>query len=159
MPVRLGLSPTFSTVSSAPGVIAAATSQKAAELMSPGTSTVCPCRLEPGVTVTTVRSGPLTSSCAPKARSIRSLWSRLWAGSITVVGPSAVRPASRIALFTWAEATGVWIVAPWSCWPCTASGAKLPPLRPWIRAPICESGSPTRRIGRPRREPSPLSTK
>ena len=112
MPVRLGLRPTFSTVSSAPGVMAPATSQKAAELMSPGTTTCWPRRQAPGTTVTSVWPGPPTVSSAPKARSMRSLWSRLWAGSITVVGPVAVRPASRMALFTWAEATGVRIVVP-----------------------------------------------
>ena len=110
--MRLGLRPTFSTVSSAPGVMAAATSQKAAELMSPGTTTLWPRRRLPGVTITSVRPGPPTSSWAPKAPNMRSLWSRLWAGSITVVGPSAVRPARRMALFTWAEATGVRIVVP-----------------------------------------------
>ena len=112
MPVRLGLRPTFSTVSAAPGVMAPATSQKAAELMSPGTTTCWPRRLLPGVTVTSVPPGPPTTRSAPKARSILSLWSRERAGSITVVGPSAVSAASRRALFTWAEATGVRIVAP-----------------------------------------------
>jgi hypothetical protein len=34
---------------------------------------------------------------------------------LKVVGPEAVRAASRMALFTWAEATGVAMLAPWSC--------------------------------------------
>ena len=39
IPVRVGLSPTFSMVSSAPGTSRPATNQNAAELMSPGTTT------------------------------------------------------------------------------------------------------------------------
>ena len=123
IPVRLGLRPTFSTVRSAPGVIAPATSQKAAELISPGTTTDWPFSWAPGRTTTSVPPGPPTLRSAPKARSMRSLWSRDWAGSITVVGPSAVSAASRIALFTWAEATGVCTVVPTSRWPATAKGA------------------------------------
>ena len=50
--------------------------------------------------------GPSVSICTPKPRSMRSVWSRVGAGSVTVVMPSAYRPASRIADFTCALATG-----------------------------------------------------
>ena len=44
---------------------------------------------------------------APIAASMRSVWSRVTAGSTTVVGPSSAKsPARRIADFTWALATG-----------------------------------------------------
>jgi hypothetical protein len=43
---------------------------------------------------------------APKARNIRSEWSRERAGSVTWVVPSASRPASKRQDFTCAEATG-----------------------------------------------------
>ena len=161
MPVRLGLRPTFSRSKSAPGTSRPATNQKAAELISPGTTTRWPWSRAPGVISTRgppLASGSLTRS-APKARSIRSLWSRERAGSITVVGPSALRPASSRALFTWAEATGVRITAPWSWRPWMARGAKLPSWRPWMLAPIWPRGFATRAMGRRRRELSPSSTK
>ena len=158
-PVRVGLSPTFSMVRSAPGTSAPATSQNAAELMSPGTTTCWPVREAPGLTLTWRPISPPTSKSAPKALSIRSLWSREWAGSITVVGPSAVSAASSSADFTWALATGVPTTAPRSLRPCTASGARLPPLRPRTSAPMRARGWPTRCIGRLRSDASPLSTK
>ena len=43
---------------------------------------------------------------APKAESIRSVWSRLGCGSDTVVSPRARKPASSSADFTCALATG-----------------------------------------------------
>ena len=134
IPVRVGLMPTFSIVSSAPGTTSAAINQNAAELMSPGTTTCCPCSCAPGCTITV---GP-SAACgwlirsAPKARSMRSLWSRESAGSITVVLPLAVNPASSKALLTWALATGVRIVPPLRAWPAIARGALLPPSRPLI---------------------------
>jgi len=50
-------------------------------------------------------SGSLTTSI-PKARSMRSVWSRVASRSITSAPPSACRPASSTADFTCAEATG-----------------------------------------------------
>ena len=38
---------------------------------------------------------------------MRSVWSRVTAGSTTVVSPSAYSPASSTADFTWALATGM----------------------------------------------------
>ena len=54
----------------------------------------------------TVAARPSRSTATPKAGSRRSVWSRLGLGSRTVVTPSACRPASRTAVFTWALATG-----------------------------------------------------
>ena len=48
----------------------------------------------------------LTVTLAPKWRSMFSEWSRVGSGSSTSVMPRAFRPASRMADFTWAEATG-----------------------------------------------------
>ena len=56
-----------------------------------------------GDTVTLVAR---TTTCAPAAASIRSVWSRVGAGSTTVVSPSAKSPARRMHDFTWALATG-----------------------------------------------------
>ena len=53
-------------------------------------------------TVSPVALAPAT----PNAGSSRSVWSRLGAGSRTVVRPSACRPASRTAVFTCALGTG-----------------------------------------------------
>ena len=46
------------------------------------------------------------STVAPKWRSIRSVWSRVGCGSITVVAPGVLSPASSTADLTWAEGTG-----------------------------------------------------
>ena len=56
-------------------------------------------------------SGPLPRSTGtPRARSIRSVWSRVAIDSRTVVRPSARRPASRTADFTCALGTGGGVV-------------------------------------------------
>ena len=105
--MRKGLSSMPSTVTSEPGVIRAATSGKAAEDGSPGTLTRVPVSdWPPGRMMR--RSGPayVTSTCAPKARSMRSVWSRVASGSITSAPPSAWRPASSTADFTWADGSG-----------------------------------------------------
>jgi hypothetical protein len=49
---------------------------------------------------------PFVFMAALNAQSIRSVWSRVLTGSITQVEPFAYSPASNIALFTWADATG-----------------------------------------------------
>ena len=88
---------------SEPGTSVAATTNGAAEEKSPGTSTSPSERLVAGLIVTLVAR---TATCAPAAASIRSVWSRVGAGSTTVVSPSASRPARRTHDFTWALATG-----------------------------------------------------
>ena len=102
---------------------------------------------------------PSTAMWAPIAASMRSLWSREREGSATVVAPSAASPASRMADLTCAEATGVsmrWppAIAP----PSITSGGSVPSARALTRAPRARSGWTMRPIGRPRREPSPVST-
>jgi len=107
MPLRVGFIPTFSTTNSLPGTIDAATSQKAAEEGSPGTTIDCGfSSASPVIEMIRPSGTSSTLSAAPKPVSIRSLWSRVATGSITRVVPGVLRPASRIADFTCAEATG-----------------------------------------------------
>ena len=75
----------------------------AAAEKSPGTTTSSSRRLDAGSTET---EDGRRRTRAPAAASISSVWSRVGAGSTTVVCPSALMPASRIADFTWADATG-----------------------------------------------------
>ena len=155
-PVRSGFSITPSTVTSDPGTTRAAASGKAAEDGSPGTATwvpfsVCP----PGRRMRQPAPSSVTSSSAPKARSIRSVWSRLFSGSTTTVSPSAFSPASRMADLIWAEATLCTKVTPFSPPPCRVSGTRSSAAFQSKRAPISASGPVTRFIGRLRREASP----
>ena len=62
------------------------------------------------------------------AFNMRSLWSREQLGSMTDTSLPAVRPASRRADFTWAEATEVPITPPCNRQPLTVGGARVP----WI---------------------------
>ena len=103
IPVRVGLTPTPCMVSSEPGTIAPATRKNAAEEMSPGMVMSTACRSSGGLRVIIL---PWVSISTPSVRNIRSVWSREGAGSMTVVCPSAYRPASRMALLSCAEATG-----------------------------------------------------
>ncbi len=102
--VRVGLRPTSVMRSREPGIAAAATSQNAAEEISPGTakshdSGICP----PGREMLL----PLIRVETRKAASIRSVWSRVAEGWTTTVVPSEKSPARSTALFTCAEATGI----------------------------------------------------
>ena len=100
--VRDGFRPTRSIVIDEPGRDAAATIQNAAEEKSPGTGSVCPTpRCPPSIE--TVR--PSTLTVKPNAASARSVWSRVWAGSVTEVVPSVWSPARMTALLTWALGT------------------------------------------------------
>ena len=103
-PVLVGLSPTPVRDSALPGTIVAATMKKAAAEMSPGTS-ISPGRSPRAGRIVTV--SPLRWTSAPAAASIRSLWSRLGAGSTMLVSPSAISPASSRHDLTWALATGI----------------------------------------------------
>jgi hypothetical protein len=61
-----------------------------------------------------------------------------------------------MALFTWADATGRrYSIGTISSVPTMASGMR-PPSRASKRAPICDSGTMTRCIGRRRSEASPV---
>jgi hypothetical protein len=91
------------TVRLDPGRSAAATRNGAADEMSPGTSTSSS-RRRSGLSTEIER--PRRSTRTPAASSISSVWSRVGAGSTTVVLPRAPSPASRIADFTCALATG-----------------------------------------------------
>ena len=81
--------------------------------MSPGTvsssgRTTCP----PAIEIRWAPSSPSAPAASdrtstPRARSMRSVWSRVAVASVTDVTPSAARPASRMADFTWALGTAV----------------------------------------------------
>ncbi len=86
---------------------------------------------------------------------MRSVWSRVSSGSITSTPPSACRPASRTADFTWAEAIGSRYRMRFSPPPLSVRGSR-PPSRPRWVAPINSSGSRIRRMGRLRSEASPV---
>ena len=154
MPARVGFTPTPRTWTSASGCATAATSQNAAELMSPGTSTSTAfnaCGL-----IETVR--PSVTTSAPIAESMRSVWSRDAAGWWSTVRPSARSPARSRADFTWALATGSAYSMPWRVPPEKTSGAVVPAVSEWTLAPIRRRGSTMRAIGRERREESPVRT-
>ena len=87
--------------------MSAAAMGKAAEDGSPGTTILRP-RISGWPVSDTARPSLVCStfSVAPKPFSISSVWSRVGSGSITVVMPGVLRPASRMADFTCAEATG-----------------------------------------------------
>ena len=107
-PVRCSLSSTFSTVTSEPGVISAATIGKAAEDGSPGTSMAW--AFSSGRPLRRMMRAPcssiVTEISVPKPASIFSVWSRVAMGSITTVSPGVLRPASSTADFTCAEGIG-----------------------------------------------------
>jgi len=87
---------------------------------------------------------------------MRSLWSRVGTGSITMVRPGVFRPASSTADLTWAEATGRrYSIEIGAAAPITASGSRLP-ARVMNCAPISSSGRVTRAIGRLVSEASPV---
>ncbi len=103
---------------------------------------------------------PRSPTSTPKNRNMRSVWSRDFDGSSTVVSPSAYNPARRTADLTCALATGLAysmdrrVVPP----PLMASGARVPPERPSIFAPIFLSGSTILAMGRFLRYSSPERT-
>ena len=112
---------------------APATSQKAAPDGSEGTvSAIAAGSRGPSRRTVCAPSGPVVSSTAmPRARSIRSVWSRVATDSVTAVSPSAARPASRTADLTWALGTGVsWPIGESGARPVIASGSSVPPPRP-----------------------------
>ncbi len=87
---------------------------------------------------------------------MRSVWSRVAQGSITVTMPGALRPARRTADFTWAEGTGSWYsIGTRRSGPLMVSGRRSSE-RARACAPMRRSGSMMRPIGRPRSEASPV---
>ena len=84
-------------------VIDADRRKKAAEEISAGTSMLAACSEPPPARDMT----PLARfTWYPKPRSMRSVWSRVGAGSVTEVVPLAYSPASNTQDFTWALAMG-----------------------------------------------------
>ena len=75
----------------------------AADERSPGTVMSCASSAPARDRLT---SAPARRTATPAPASIRSVWSRLGAGSVTVVVPSAARPAMSTHDFTCALATG-----------------------------------------------------
>ena len=75
----------------------------AADDRSPGTSTSSS---SSSSQLTTATRAPSRVTVTPARTSIRSVWSRLGAGSVIVVVPSAASAASITHDLTWALATG-----------------------------------------------------
>ena len=94
-------------VTSEPGTISAAAARNAAELGSPGTFTSRPAS-SPSPLIEMARTPwrLVAVSWAPKWLSMRSVWSRVASGSITVVSPAACRPAISTADLICAEGDG-----------------------------------------------------
>jgi len=153
---RAGPRYTSSTVTSLPGTMQAATDQKAACDGSPGTSRTNGRRLDRRTR--TVCPSSSTAISAPQRRSNSSVWARVRTASCTTVSPSAPSPASRMADFTWALATGGLYSIPCRSPPRTSRGGYRPPPRPSTRAPIRRRGSVTRSIGRRETDSSPRKT-
>ena len=86
------------------------------------------------------------------------MWSRLGAGSVTEVVPSASSPASRTQDLTCALATGRSWWTPCRRAPWTVKGGRCPPVAS-ITAPMAASGPAMRSTGRRRIELSPSSVK
>ena len=86
MPVRVGLSPTSSRVTSEPGRAAAAVAQNAADDRSPGTVSPAARRRCPPRSVTPPSTRP---SSTPNIGRASSVWFRVAAVSLTVVSPAA----------------------------------------------------------------------
>ncbi len=130
--MRVGLSPTPDTLTSLPRVISAATRWKAAEDGSPGTLRSGSSKPSTGSTEIVPGAGEVGSpgrrsseTRTPAARSMRSVWSRVRAGSITEVGPSVASiPARSRQDLTCADATVRRCSAGSSGVPMIVSGAK-----------------------------------
>ena len=87
---------------------------------------------------------------------MRSVWSRVATGSITVVVPATLRPAKRSADFTCAEATGRrYSIGIGMSGPLRLAGSRSPE-RATICTPMRRSGSKMRPIGRRTSEASPV---
>ena len=106
---RVGFVLTPSRCSSASGWIDPATSQNAAPDGSAGTVSSIAATAAGPARRTSWRPSSIIASVTvtPRARSMRSVWSRVATASTTRVSPCAASPARRIADFTWADGTGV----------------------------------------------------
>ena len=102
-PVRVRLTPTSRISSREPGTSTPAAIRKAAEDRSPGTDSSSS---SSSSQLTTLTTAPSRRTVTPARTSMRSVWSRLGAGSVMLVVPSAVSAASRMQDLTCALATG-----------------------------------------------------
>ena len=102
-PVRVQFSPTSFTTTREPRTRIAAATMKAADDGSPGTRTPS---ISSSSTEAIFSRSPSCSNGTRAPRRKRSVWSRLGAGSITVVEPDAFIPASSTQDLTCALATG-----------------------------------------------------
>ena len=102
-PIRVQFTPTSRTSTRDPGTMTAAAIMNAADERSPGTVRLCASSASARARLT---SAPERRTATPAPASMRSVWSRLGAGSVTVVSPSADSPAISTQDFTWALATG-----------------------------------------------------
>ncbi len=136
-PVRVGFTPTSLIISSESSVIMAPTMRKAAEDRSPGTVISVPIN-SPVFFIDTVLFS--TAIPAPKSSSILSVWSRLFSGSVTLVSPSAYRPARRSDDFNCALATGVEYFIPVRAAGAIARGSLVESRLPAIDAPMLFRG-------------------
>ena len=150
---RVGFSPTPPINNSAPGSTRAAPRKNIAEEISPGTDVCRPVRRGRPIRRTAL---PLLAMEAPNSASAISVWSRVRTGSTSAVSPAANIPASRMADFTWALGLGSVYSIGFKTAPEISSGANCL-SRAAIFAPICSSGTITRRIGRRRSDSSPVS--
>src|ERR1043166_2225970 len=101
---------------------------------------------------------PLSTSdrcmCIPRAKSMRSVWSREWRGSMIETGICAAQAASRMQLFPCALEVSLKYSIVWSCPPNTLIGSP-PCCGRSAPAAISVRGFAARRIGRRLRLASP----
>ena len=144
-PVRVGFTLTPWTTICACGWAAPATSQKAAELMSPGTRTSTAVRADGR---TAMRS-PSRSTSAPIACSIRSVWSLVAAGSRTTVCALRSKPCDEQAGLKLSAGDGHLVLDAVEAPAVEGQAALLePPPRPMTCAPISCRGRTMRSMGR-----------
>lgn len=145
----------FQLISGQDSLSLPAVSQKAAEDMSPGTSTSWPSNSWPGWTWMVKLSASVVIS-APNCRNMISVWFLVGNFSMMVDGLPASRATKIAALLTWALATSSWISAPCSFCPMTVAGRAPAGLKA-ISAPNLAKGWLTRFIGRLIKEASPIN--
>ena len=122
--VRVQLRPMPETTTREPGTSMAAATTKAADEGSPGHHHLVELDL---VHLRRRSAGrPRASNGTRARRSMRSVWSRLGAGSTTVVEPSASIPAISTQDLTWALATGSAYSMPAELGPADGEGRKAP---------------------------------
>jgi hypothetical protein len=158
-PVRVGFTPTLAITKSESGTIEPATSQNAAELISPGTITSCP--LSCCLSAQNHRIGIhinlyIGTKCPQHSFTViaRSLWfshDRFAMPPSTPPTECRISPEQRRSVSGNESALNFVLVPPTVLY--------FAPSRPQIVAPICCNGLTTRDMGRERKERSPVTTK